>query len=78
MEPLLRGFISGVAVVIFVEQLIPELGLESIAELTGAAHASAWQKAIFVFRNYKSTHPLTFYISFCAFIVLAVAKCFPS
>jgi MFS superfamily sulfate permease-like transporter len=70
----LRGFISGVAIVIFVEQLIPELGLEGLASETGAAHQSAWQKAIFVYKHVGETHLLTFYIALTAFFTLVVAK----
>jgi Sulfate permease family len=73
----LRGFISGVAIVIFVEQLIPELGLQDLASETGAAHGSAWQKAFFVYKNVGETHLLTFYIALTAFFTLVLAK-FPS
>jgi len=73
----LRGFISGVAIVIFVEQLVPELGLETLAKETGAAHSSAWQKAIFVSKHIQHTHLLTFYISLAAFVILVAAKSLP-
>ncbi len=71
----MRGFISGVAIVILIEQLIPELGLEALAKETGAAHSSAWQKAIFVKNHVLETHLLTFYIGLGAFIILVSAKC---
>jgi len=71
---LLRGFISGVAIVIFVEQLIPELGLEELAKSTGAAHSSAWEKAKFISHHYKDAHLLTFYIALGAFFTLLGAK----
>jgi len=71
---LLRGFISGVAIVIFTEQLIPELGLEDLAKSTGAAHSSAWEKAKFVQAHYRETHLLTFYIALGAFFTLLGAK----
>jgi MFS superfamily sulfate permease-like transporter len=73
-QPLLRGFISGVAIVIFVEQLIPELGLEELAKTTGASHSSAWEKAKFVASNLHETHLLTFYIALGAFLTLLSAK----
>jgi MFS superfamily sulfate permease-like transporter len=75
---LLRGFISGVAIVIFVEQLIPELGLEELAKATGAAHSSTWDKAQFIAHHYRETHLLTFYIGLCAFLTLVGAKYSPS
>lgn len=59
---------------IFTEQLIPELGLEDLAKATGAAHASAWQKAKFIGKYYRETHPLTFYITLGAFFTLVFAK----
>ena len=71
---MLRGFISGVAIVIFTEQLIPELGLEELAKTTGAAHSSAWDKAKFIRAHYRDTHLLTFYIALGAFITLLGAK----
>jgi MFS superfamily sulfate permease-like transporter len=70
----LRGFISGVAIVIFTEQLIPELGLEDLAKSTGAAHSSAWEKAKFIHTHYRETHLLTFYIALGAFFTLLGAK----
>jgi MFS superfamily sulfate permease-like transporter len=73
----LRGFISGVAIVIFTEQLIPELGLEELAKSTGALHSSAWEKAKFVYAHYDKTHLLTFYIALSAFITLLGAKSYP-
>lgn len=63
--------------VIFVEQLIPELGLEDLAKATGAAHASAWQKAKFIGKYYPETHLLTFYITLGAFWTLVCAKYAP-
>jgi MFS superfamily sulfate permease-like transporter len=71
---LLRGFISGVAIVIFVEQLIPELGLEELAKTTGASHSSAWEKAKFVASHLNRTHLLTFNIALGAFLTLLGAK----
>jgi MFS superfamily sulfate permease-like transporter len=71
----LRGFISGVAIVIFVEQLIPELGLEALASETGAAHQSSWEKAIFIYHHVRATHLLTFWIAVTAFFTLVIAKC---
>lgn len=73
----MRGFISGVAIVIIIEQLIPELGLETLAKATGAAHLSAWQKAIFVKDHIGEAHLLTFYIALGAFIILVSAKSRP-
>jgi hypothetical protein len=54
--------------------MIPELGLEGIAEKTGAAHSSAWEKAKFISQNYHETHLLTFYIALGAFVTLVGAK----
>jgi MFS superfamily sulfate permease-like transporter len=74
----LRGFISGVAIVIFVEQLIPELGLEDLAHDTGASHSSTWEKIKFIGGNYRETHLLTFYIALGAFLTLLGSRFVPS
>jgi MFS superfamily sulfate permease-like transporter len=71
---LIRGFISGVAIVIFTEQLITELGLEDIAKTAGYAHSSAWEKAKFVYHHIYDAHRLTFLISLTAFLTLVIAK----
>jgi MFS superfamily sulfate permease-like transporter len=71
---LIRGFISGVAIVIFTEQLIAELGLEDSAKTAGYAHSSAWEKAKFVYHHIHETHRLTFLISITAFLTLVIAK----
>ena len=70
----MRGFITGVALVILTEQFITELGLETLAKLTGASHASTVQKLIFVCEHIRETHLLTLAISLSAFVILVTAK----
>jgi MFS superfamily sulfate permease-like transporter len=70
----MRGFISGLAVVIFIEQLIPELGLEDLAVHDGVTHESAWGKIKYILSKPQCTHRLTFAISVVAFFSLLTTR----
>lgn len=68
-RPFLRGFISAIGVVIFVDQLIPEMGLAKLAA-DQVSHGSCLDKLIFLFRNVHNAHGLTCAISFSAFGII--------
>ncbi|KAF2197657.1 hypothetical protein GQ43DRAFT_195818 [Delitschia confertaspora ATCC 74209] len=67
-RPFLRGFISAIGVVIFVDQLIPEMGLAHLGK--EASHGSCLDKIIFLVHNAKSAHGLTCAVSFGAFGII--------
>ncbi|KAF2122322.1 sulfate transporter family-domain-containing protein [Lophiotrema nucula] len=70
-RPFLRGFISAIGVVIFVDQLIPELGLAKLAsETPQVSHGSCLDKIIFLVKNMKNAHRLTCALSFGAFFII--------
>ncbi|KAF2476165.1 high affinity sulfate transporter 1 [Lindgomyces ingoldianus] len=68
-RPFLRGFISAIGVVIFVDQLIPEMGLARLAAVE-VSHGSCLDKIIFLFRNAGKAHGLTSAVSFGAFAII--------
>ncbi|KAG8627589.1 hypothetical protein KVT40_005072 [Elsinoe batatas] len=71
-RPFLRGFISAIGIVIFVDQLIPEMGLDKVAH--GAVHGSSLDKIMFLFNNYDYAHGLTCAVSFGAFAIVMVCR----
>ena len=74
-KPFLRGFISAIGIVIFIDQLIPEMGLSSIAHGDqGAKHGSSVDKIVFLFRNVENAHGLTCAVSFSTFAVAMVFR----
>ncbi|KAJ6166984.1 hypothetical protein N7470_002431 [Penicillium chermesinum] len=62
-RPFLRGFITAIGFVIFVDQLIPELGLGEQASDTGSNHGTTVEKLVFVFRYARESHALTTIVS---------------
>ncbi|KAF2456180.1 sulfate transporter family-domain-containing protein [Lineolata rhizophorae] len=74
-RPFLRGFISAIGFVIFVDQKITELGLARIAEhVGGVAHGSSVQKIGFIFSNLGKSHGLTAAVSFGSFGIIMVCR----
>ncbi|GAB7349025.1 hypothetical protein MBLNU459_g7998t1 [Dothideomycetes sp. NU459] len=74
-RPFLRGFISAIGIVILVDQLIPEMGLQSIADHAGgAAHGSSLDKIIFLVKNGAKAHGLTCAVSFGAFAIVMIFR----
>ena len=74
-RPFLRGFISAIGIVILVDQLIPEMGLDTVAaHAGGAAHGSSLDKIIFIINNRAKAHKLTCAISFGAFAIVMVCR----
>ncbi|KAF2870696.1 sulfate transporter family-domain-containing protein [Massariosphaeria phaeospora] len=68
-RPFLRGFISAIGIVIFIDQLIPEMGLARLAA-DQVSHGSCLDKVIFLIRNIGNAHGLTTAVSFGAFAII--------
>lgn len=73
-RPFLRGFISAIGIVIFVDQLIPEMGLQVLASQLQVEHGSCLDKMIFIIKNGGHAHGLTCAVSFGAFAVIMVCR----
>ncbi|KAL8743253.1 MAG: hypothetical protein Q9190_004373 [Brigantiaea leucoxantha] len=74
-RPFLRGFISAIGFVIFVDQLIPEMGLARLAKhVGGVSHGSSLDKVIFLLRNVRSAHGLTCGVAFGSFAVIMASR----
>lgn len=73
-RPLLRGFISAVGWVIFVDQLIPEMGLQELAKQERISHASSLTKFTWLIRNAENAHRLTFTVAAVAFSVIMIGR----
>ncbi|KAJ5106006.1 hypothetical protein NUU61_003353 [Penicillium alfredii] len=73
-RPFLRGFITAIGFVIFVDQLIPELGLADQAKEDGASHGTTVAKLAFIFRNIRDSHALTAAVSFISFTIIMVIR----
>jgi hypothetical protein len=68
-RPFLRGFISAIGVVIFVDQLIPEMGLAKLAA-DQVSHGSCLDKIMFLIRNVDKANGITTALSFTAFAII--------
>ncbi|KAI0832263.1 sulfate transporter family-domain-containing protein [Hypoxylon sp. FL0890] len=74
-RPFLRGFISAIGVVIFIDQLIPVLGLHRAAKAApGVTHGSTVQKLEFVLTHLGDRHKLTAIVGFVGFVVIMVLR----
>ncbi|PWY80389.1 hypothetical protein BO94DRAFT_159304 [Aspergillus sclerotioniger CBS 115572] len=73
-RPFLRGFITAIGFVIFVDQLIPEVGLADLAKDAGVSHGSTVQKLVFLAENVKSCHGLTAAVSFGSFAIIMLFR----
>ncbi|KAI0173175.1 sulfate transporter family-domain-containing protein [Hypoxylon sp. FL1284] len=74
-RPFLRGFISAIGVVIFIDQLIPVLGLHRAAEASsGVTHGSTVDKLKFVLTHLGARHKLTAIIGIVGFVVIMVLR----
>ncbi|KAF7726540.1 hypothetical protein EC973_008671 [Apophysomyces ossiformis] len=68
---LLRGFVSGVAVVVMVQQSISLLGLVELSEKAGISEASSTiERFWFVINNLQSVHKLTVHVSVTSIAIL--------
>lgn len=73
-RPFLRGFISAIGVVIFINQLIPELGLSRVADRARVGHSSSVDKLAFIFRNLDQVHTLTFAVAGASFAIIMICR----
>ncbi|KAI0394132.1 sulfate transporter 4.1 [Xylariaceae sp. FL0594] len=74
-RPFLRGFISSIGIVIFIDQLIPVLGLSKTARgVPGVLHGSTVEKLQFVLSHLGDWHQLTAVIGLVAFAVIMVLR----
>ncbi|KAL4783171.1 sulfate transporter family-domain-containing protein [Aspergillus varians] len=73
-RPFLRGFITAIGFVIFVDQFIPELGLATEAKDAGITHGSTVDKLLFIIRNIKHSHSLTAAVAFTSFAIIMVFR----
>jgi len=74
-RPFLRGFISAIGIVIFVDQLVSEMGLDKLATHGGsAAHGSSLDKIIYIFNNARYAHALTCAVSLGAFSIVMTCR----
>lgn len=73
-RPFLRGFVSAIGFMIFVDQLIPEMGLADLAKELGVTHGSSVDKLVFVFQNMHQAHVLTCAVSFGSFAIIMLFR----
>ncbi|KAI0131908.1 sulfate permease [Xylariales sp. AK1849] len=73
-RPFLRGFISAIGVVIFIDQLIPVLGLSPTAAETHAGHGSSVEKLEFLFTHLSDMHRLSAIVGVVSFAVIMVLR----
>lgn len=74
-KPFLRGFISAIGIVILVDQLIPEMGLDKVAShVGGVAHGSSLDKIIFLVQYGHKANKLTCAVSFGALAVVMICR----
>ncbi|KAI1637899.1 sulfate transporter family-domain-containing protein [Biscogniauxia mediterranea] len=74
-RPFLRGFISAIGVVIFIDQMTPVLGLSKVARHTpGISHGTTVQKLHFVLTNIGARHNLSALVGIVSFFVIMVLR----
>lgn len=73
-RPFLRGFITAIGFVIFVDQLIPELGLAELAKEAGISHGTTVAKLSFIVHNVKACHGLTAIVSLVSFTIIMLFR----
>lgn len=74
-RPFLRGFISAIGITIVVDQLIPEMGLDTAAAHSQAAkHGSSLDKIMFLFRHGHEAHKLTCAVAFATIAIVLVLR----
>ncbi|KAK4553693.1 hypothetical protein LTR86_009191 [Recurvomyces mirabilis] len=74
-RPFLRGFISAIGIVILVDQLIPEMGLDTAASHSAAgSHGSSLDKILFLFRHSHEAHRLTCAVGFSTIAIVLVLR----
>lgn len=74
-KPFLRGFISAIGFVIFIDQLIPEIGLTALAEsIEGVSHGSSVAKLKFLIEHVGEAHGLTSTVAGVSFVIIMICR----
>lgn len=74
-RPFLRGFISAIGVVIFIDQMIPVLGLHNKAkETAGVTHGSTVEKLTFLVTHLGDAHQLSAIVGVVSFVVIMLLR----
>ena len=73
-RPFLRGFISAIGFVIFVDQLVPQFGLDRLAEESGVSHGSSVEKIAFLAENVDQVHLPTFTVAIVSFSIIMICR----
>ncbi|KAI0400154.1 putative sulfate transporter [Xylaria palmicola] len=74
-RPFLRGFISSIGLVIFIDQMTPVLGLNQAArDVPNVLHGSTVEKLTFVFTHLGDWHKLSGVIGIVSFSVIMVLR----
>ena len=74
-RPFLRGFISAIGFIIFIDQLIPMTGLgRRVKHVGGVAHGSTATKILFLVTNIQHAHGLTAGVGLGSFVVIMVCR----
>lgn len=74
-RPFLRGFVTAIGFVIFVDQLVSELGLAALAKDAGVSHGTTVAKLAFIVRNIRECHLLTSLVSLVSFSIIMLCRC---
>ncbi|KAI0448602.1 sulfate transporter family-domain-containing protein [Xylaria acuta] len=74
-RPFLRGFISSIGLVIFIDQMTPVLGLNQVAhDIPSVPHRSTVEKLQFIFTHLGDWHRLSGIIGIVSFVVIMVLR----
>lgn len=73
-RPFLRGFISSIGIVIFINQLVPEMGLNTLAEHSEKAHGSPLESILFICDHWKDASKITCIVSFTAVAIILTCR----
>ncbi|KAJ3577894.1 hypothetical protein NPX13_g2672 [Xylaria arbuscula] len=74
-RPFLRGFISSIGVVIFIDQLTPVLGLNKVAaSVPNVPHHTTVDKFLFIITHLTQWHRLSGIIGIVSFVVIMVLR----
>ncbi|KAI1819800.1 sulfate transporter family-domain-containing protein [Xylaria intraflava] len=74
-RPFLRGFVSSIGIVIFIDQLTPVLGLNKVAETIPAiSHGSTVDKLKFVLTHLGDWHELSGLVGIVSFVVILALR----
>ncbi|KAK0808661.1 hypothetical protein LTR59_002814 [Friedmanniomyces endolithicus] len=73
-RPFLRGFISAIGIVILVDQLVPEMGLDTAASHSEASHGSSLDEILFLFRHVGDAHKLTCILGFSTIAIVLTLR----